>query len=145
MQNISNAAMARIFQQAVVESVNLTVLNAINQYMLTLSTEGLPQYAIKSEAFQKFRLLIDRAAHRSASARAAAARRRESKSATRNTAATAATADRHPACDDSSIPSILFPNLPEGATNPDLPIVNEIPEGYGILGKIPGYYILSPH
>lgn len=141
MQNISNAAMARIFQQAVVESVNLTVLNAINQYMLTLSTEGLPQYAIKSEAFQKYRLLIDRAAHRSASARAAAARRRESKSATRNTAAT----DKHPACEDSSIPSILFPNLPEGATNPDLPIVNEIPEGYGILGKIPGYYILSPH
>ncbi|MCH5325841.1 MAG: hypothetical protein J1E29_01400 [Duncaniella sp.] len=73
---ISNAALARILQEAIVEQVPLHIIQCINRYAMTLSTERIPQNIQRKEAFCYYKEQIDLAAARSARARAAAAKRK---------------------------------------------------------------------
>lgn len=73
---ISNTALARILQDAIVEQVPLHIIQCINRYAMTLSLERIPANIRPKESFQYYKEQIDRAAIRSARARAAAAKRK---------------------------------------------------------------------
>lgn len=73
---ISNNALARILQDAIVEQVPIHIIQCINRYAMTLSTDRIPANILRKETFQYYKAQIDIAAARSARARAAAAKRR---------------------------------------------------------------------
>ena len=78
LSQISNAALARLLQEAVAEQVPLHIIQCINRYAMTLSTERIPKNILRKEAFQYYKEQIDIAALRSERARRAAATRRNS-------------------------------------------------------------------
>ena len=78
---ISNTALARILQDAIVEQVPLHIIQCINRYAMTLSTERIPANIQRKDSFRYYKELIDLAAARSARARAAAAKRKAKASA----------------------------------------------------------------
>ncbi|MCH5325578.1 MAG: hypothetical protein J1E29_00050 [Duncaniella sp.] len=139
---VSDRAFGRLLKDAILLTACHTTIAAILLYAETLSTDGIDLSALDRDAWATMKLRIDTAARRSARARSAAAAR---KAAARDRPQQKPNTTAGTVGDDDSIPTIVFDNPANpDSPLPDIPIVSEVPEGYGILGKIPGYYILSP-